>query len=61
LKIKILDTNGEKTVDAGSITVNGVTLEAFINRLVKLETEVKKKFDALEKREQTLKEAIKKL
>ena len=61
MKIKILDTNGEKTVDAGSITVNGVTLEAFINRLVKLETEVKKKFDALEKREQTLKEAIKKL
>jgi hypothetical protein len=61
LKIKVTDTNGEKIVDAGSIIINGVSLEAFINRLVKLETEVKKKFDALEKREQTLKEAMRKL
>ena len=61
MKVKVTDTNGEKTVDAGSIIINGVSLEAFINRLVKLETEVKKKFDVLEKREQTLKEAMKKL
>jgi hypothetical protein len=61
LKVKVIDNGSETTIDAGSIIVNGVTLTAFIDRLVKLENEVRKKLDALEKREQILKEAIRKL
>lgn len=61
MKVKVIKDGVETTIDTGSILVNGVTLTAFIDRLVKLENEVKKKLDALEKREQILKEAIKKL
>jgi hypothetical protein len=61
LKIKVIDNNGEITVDAGSLKVGDINLGDLLKRFIKLENDFKRLQDAYTKREQTLKEAIKKL
>jgi hypothetical protein len=62
LKVKIINEQGvEVSVNPDNITVGTLTLKQFLDRFVKLENEVTKKFKALEQREQTLKQAVKKL
>jgi hypothetical protein len=61
LKIKVIDNNGETTVDAGSLKVGDINLGDLLKRFIKLENEFKRLQEAYTKREQTLKEAIKKL
>jgi hypothetical protein len=62
LKVKIINEQGvEVSVNPDNITVGTITLKQFLDRFVKLENEVTKKFKALEQREQTLKQAVKKL
>lgn len=62
MKVKIINEQGvEVSVNPDNITVGTLTLKQFLDRFVKLENEVTKKFKALEQREQTLKQAVKKL
>jgi hypothetical protein len=62
LKIKVINEQGaEVSINSENIIVGTITLKQFLDRFIKLENEVTKKFKALEQREQTLKQAVKKL
>jgi hypothetical protein len=61
LKVKIIDDGKELTIDAGSVVVGSITLLDLVKRFIKLENDYKRLNEHFTKREQTLKEVIKKL
>jgi hypothetical protein len=62
LKVKVINNGVESTVDAGYIVIGeGLTLNDFLKRFIKLDNDTRKKLEELEKREQTLKAMVKKL
>lgn len=62
MKVKVINNGVESTVDAGYIVIGeGLTLNDFLKRFIKLDNDTRKKLEELEKREQTLKAMVKKL
>jgi hypothetical protein len=62
LKVKVINEKGiVADVSPDNIVVGGLTLKQILDKLTKLENEVTRKFTALEKREKTLQEAVRKL
>ena len=61
MKVKVIKDGIETAIDPSTIVVGNITLKQFLDRFIKLENEFTKKFAALEKREATLKEAVRKL
>ena len=61
MKVKIIKDGVETAINPDTIVVGNITLKQFLDRFIKLENEFTKKFTALEKKDATLKQAMRKL